>query len=78
MENKQLSLADAVVGLGRRSKVSKAVRTLGEIDKLVHFNFASYMFKSNRTGRSIKGRSRIKVGCYLRVLVSPAHQKVIY
>ena len=29
MENKQLTLADAVAGLGRRAKVSKAVRTLG-------------------------------------------------
>ena len=54
MENKQLTLADAVMGLGRRTKVSKAVRTLGEIDRLVDWRVLAEIvdvLDKSRTGR---------------------------
>ncbi|MER3633254.1 MAG: hypothetical protein C4325_14780 [Blastocatellia bacterium] len=54
MENKQLTLADAVMGLGRRSKVSKAVRTLSEIERLVEWRDLAEIVKvldKSGTGR---------------------------
>jgi len=35
MENKQMSLIDAVMSFSRRRKVSKATATLGEIDEVI-------------------------------------------
>jgi IS5 family transposase len=55
MENKQMTLADAVVGLGRRAKVSKAVRTLGEIDALVDWHNLAVIVEVLDKSRSGRG-----------------------
>lgn len=69
MENKQLSLADAVVGLGRRTKVSKAVRTLSEIERLVDWGvLAQIVSVLNKSGTVCGGRPPIGFEIKLKML----------
>ncbi len=67
MENKQLTLADAVMGLGRRSK---AVRTLSEIERLVDWRvlaeIVSVLDKSDGTPRG--GRPPIDFEIKLKMI----------
>ena len=69
MENKQLTLADAVAGLGRRAKVSKAVRTLGEIDKLVDWRvLAEIVSVLDKSGTVRGGRRPIDFKIKLKMI----------
>ena len=69
MENKQLTLADAVAGLGRRAKVSKAVRTLGEIDKLVDWRvLAEIVSVLDKSGTERGGRRPIDYKIKLKMI----------
>ena len=69
MENKQLSLADAVVGFSRRGKVSKAVRTLSEIDKLVDWRMlAEIVSVLDKSGTERGGRRPIGFEIKLKMI----------
>lgn len=69
MENKQLSLADAVVGFSRRGKVSKAVRTLSEIDKLVDWRMLAEIVRVlDKSGTERGGRRPIGFEIKLKMI----------
>jgi len=69
MENKQLTLADAVMGLGRRSKVSKAVRTLSEIERLVEWRDLAEIVKVlDKSGTGRGGRPPIDFEIKLKMI----------
>lgn len=69
MENKQLTLMDGLMGFSRRRKVSKAVRTLGEIDKLVDWRvLAEIVSVLDRSGTQCGGRPPIDFEIKLKMI----------
>ena len=69
MENKQLTFLDAVMGFSRRRKVSKAVRTLSEIDALVDWRvLAEIVSVLDRTQTGKGGRPPIGFEIKLKMM----------
>lgn len=69
MENKQLTFMDALVGLSRRRKVSKAVRTLSEIDTLVDWRILAEIVRVlDKSGTRRGGRRPIGFEIKLKMM----------
>jgi transposase, IS5 family len=69
MKSKQMTLADALVGMSRRKKVSKAVATLGTISGLVNWSeLATIVSVLDKTQSSKGGRPPIDFEVKLKML----------